>query len=756
MTIRKRNVLLLILLTASCFCKSFSQNSYEYLSGNDLNIVIPTENEREYLKTNPVLTVVCDSDWQPFEYLNKTLDIPQYTGINYFLLKKIASKAGIELKFITTKSYSESLNYFVSGHADILTGYSKFYLNNMSFSAKYTKPLYSMPFVLVSKNKTAPKDGDKISYLLDIFSSRKILEDKYKGNSFYFIKKSSIRELANSIINDECDFAFMNKFDIESLYIPEYYKIIETGIPYDFSFALSESVPEEAISLLNKAIETLTQNEFESIIKTSLVERRYYDHETNLRKRNTTVGLILCIIFVLVITTLIYLYIYISKKRHPRMMDYDETTGIPSFTKFKHDVREKLKTALPNEYFLLSLDVDNFSFINDSYGFNIGNALLIEISQQLMYECKNLDFLLCRFYADNFILFGKNPGFIGIIEEYVFRLTHNTDFIKTFLPENYELTFSSGLYYITDNTIDVSIMIDNANTARRLGKNSSLTHRITEFTKQMSDDSEMKKSITLSMNNAIENKEFEVYFQPKFRFADSVVIGAEALIRWNNPEKGFLSPGTFIPLFEHNGFIQKIDLYVFERVCRFLDSWNHSGPDGTCPHPITISFNLSRFHLYNPNLIKDLTAIQKNYTIAPCQIEVELTESVMFDNKKRLIHIMNQIKDSGFTISVDDFGSGYSSLNLLKDMPADVLKLDKEFLSVDEENEKERIIITSVVNMAKQLNITTVAEGVETAEQSDFLKKIGCDIVQGFYYSKPIQEKPYRELLEKSFLKQKE
>ena len=624
----------------------------------------------------------------------------------------------------------------------------------MSYPAQYTKPLYSMPLVLVSKNKTVPKDGDRIAYLLDIFSNRNIIEKKYNGN-FYFIKKSSIRELASSIINDDCDFAFMNKFDIESLHIPEYYNVIETGIPYDFSYALSDTVPKEAVSLLNKAIDNLSQNEFESIVKTSLVERRFYDHEQKLHKKNITTAIILLCICFLVIAFIIYLYLYISKKRHPRMMDYDETTGIPSFAKFKHDVREKLKTALPNEYFLLSLDVDNFSFINDSYGFNIGNALLIEISQQLLSECKNLDFLLCRFYADNFIIFGKNPGFIGIIEEYVYRLTHNTDFIKTFLPENYELTFSSGVYYVTDNTIDVSIMIDNANTARRLGKNSSLTHRITEFTKQMSDDSEMKKSITLSMNNAIENKEFEVYFQPKFRFKDSVVIGAEALIRWNNPEKGFLSPGAFIPLFEHNGFIQKIDLYVFERVCRFLDKWNHSGPDGTCPHPITISFNLSRFHLYNPNLIRDLTAIQQNYTIAPCQIEVELTESVMFDNKKRLIHIMNQIKDSGFTISVDDFGSGYSSLNLLKDMPADVLKLDKEFLSVDKENEKEKIIIKSVVNMAKQLEITTVAEGVETKEQSDFLKKIGCDIVQGFYYSKPIQEKPYMELLEKSFLNKK-
>ena len=133
MTIRKHRLLLLVLLTASCFCSGFSQNSYENLYNKDLQIVIPSEKEREYLKTNPILTVVCDSDWQPFEYLNQTLDIPQYTGINYLLLKKVASKAGIELKFITTKTYSESLNYFVSGHADILTGYSTCYIHKMSY-----------------------------------------------------------------------------------------------------------------------------------------------------------------------------------------------------------------------------------------------------------------------------------------------------------------------------------------------------------------------------------------------------------------------------------------------------------------------------------------------------------------------------------------------------------------------------------------------------------------------------------------------
>ena len=168
--------------------------------------------------------------------------------------------------------------------------------------------------------------------------------------------------------------------------------------------------------------------------------------------------------------------------------------------------------------------------------------------------------------------------------------------------------------------------------------------------------------------------------------------------------------------------------------------------------PLTISFNLSRYHLYNPNLIKELKDIASKYDIGENRIEVELTESIMFDNQKKLIKVMNEIKKAGFLISVDDFGSGYSSLNLLKSMPADVIKLDKDFLSNAPENQKENIIIQSVIEMAKKLKIKTVAEGVETKLQSDMLKSIGCDIAQGFFYAKPMKESDFLDLLLKNLL----
>ena len=326
-------------------------------------------------------------------------------------------------------------------------------------------------------------------------------------------------------------------------------------------------------------------------------------------------------------------------------------------------------------------------------------------------------------------------------------MTNVDNIVKKYLPPKYQFTFSASIYRIENPLDDIESMISKANLAQKLYKNHFATHRVIEYTSELKESYSWNREITLSMEEAFENKEFEVFYQPKFKFEDETIIGAEALIRWNNPRKGFLPPAKFIPLFEDNGFIEKIDKFVLNNVCNFLEEWNKTKESKS--NPLTISFNLSRYNIYNPNLISDLKQISRSYDIGDNKIEVELTERIMVDNPNRLIKIMDEIKKAGFSVSVDDFGAGYSSLNLLKNMPADVIKLDKDFLSSQEENknQKERIIITSVIEMAKKLNITTVAEGVETKDQCEMLKTSGCDIAQGFYYAKPMQEKLFKEFL---------
>jgi EAL domain-containing protein (putative c-di-GMP-specific phosphodiesterase class I) len=294
-----------------------------------------------------------------------------------------------------------------------------------------------------------------------------------------------------------------------------------------------------------------------------------------------------------------------------------------------------------------------------------------------------------------------------------------------------------------------------------VGKYSPTPSRISFYNEQMSINSEHEKEILFDMNRAFEAGEFIAYYQPKYDFQNEKIIGAEALVRWNHPDKGILEPGYFVPLFERNGFIAKIDLKIFEDVCIFLDKWNKSGKDGKCPYPITISCNLSRFQLYNPAFSDEYLKISSKYQIAPSKIELELTESLMMDNKKRLLKSMNEIKKAGFDISVDDFGSGFSSLALLKDIPASVIKLDKEFFANTEHQakkdgdsknsaERDKIIVNSVIEMAKKLSMRTVAEGVEEKDQAEFLRKMGCDIAQGYLFAKPMSEEEFEMLLKEN------
>ncbi|MEG0115771.1 MAG: EAL domain-containing protein, partial [Hydrogenoanaerobacterium sp.] len=228
---------------------------------------------------------------------------------------------------------------------------------------------------------------------------------------------------------------------------------------------------------------------------------------------------------------------------------------------------------------------------------------------------------------------------------------------------------------------------------------------------------------------------------------DGKIVGAEALIRWNHPQKGLIPPIMFVPIFEKNGFIKKIDLYVFEQTCQMFARWRNAGFGDI---PITVSVNLSRLHIHNTNLAEQLLEITQKYEIDPSLIELELTESMVFYNTVELIDTMHKLKSVGFKISVDDFGSGYSSLNLLKDLPADILKLDKAFLDgleSSDSNNAGQMIIKKIIEMAQCLNLITVAEGVETAEQVKMLTQMGCNIAQGYYYAKPMPMKEFENLL---------
>ena len=278
--------------------------------------------------------------------------------------------------------------------------------------------------------------------------------------------------------------------------------------------------------------------------------------------------------------------------------------------------------------------------------------------------------------------------------------------------------------------------------AQALGQNHNKTEIII-YTDKMHDDISWGNYIKAYVETAITNDEFLVYLQPKFDIDKEVIKGAEALIRWNYKNKEFLSPGRFIPFFEKDGSIGKIDDIVLQKVCAALARWKKEGKP---LYPVSV--NLSRNRLYDRDLISHLTQIVDSYDVEHKLIDFELTESAGYDNTDHMIRILEELQAEGFKISMDDFGTGYSSLSLLTRMPLNTLKIDKSFVdnvSTDREREEDIIVIRHIISLAKELGFTCLAEGAESKNQVDRLKELGCEVIQGYYYSKPIAISEYEK-----------
>lgn len=708
-----------------------------------------TKEELDFVQKHNKLFVAIDPDGEPYEHYDKNLN--SFYGANISILNYLMEKIGIQVVYKKTDSYISSKFLIITGSASLITGNTDL-IQDYQF-VDFSKPIYSVPYILISKNKHEPFKGERIGIgpFSEFFAEE--IYKKYPKDEFIYEEFNSNEKALNCFREGYLDYAIVGSINLLNYPNLPNFSIFPTDIFFEQKIGVSKTISKEFIPILNKAIDSLTNEELSFLLyKGSLYEQSSQLTSNQILKvkslNNSTVILLIILINLFLILSVIFL-VYCILNHSSLSSKYDSISKLSSYNKFEKDAKRLLSKAKTYEYIILSLNVDNFSFINESSGVAKANQLLYEISKKFKQECNNEE-LVCLYYADNFIFLLKNPTFIWLIEDRVYKLTEINSKIKNILPEHFELTFTSSVYYIENQKENIENMINKANLAQKMKRNDFSTHRVIEYTKDIDSQNEWNRYLTLSMNKAIENKEFEVYYQPKFRFSDEKIVGAEALVRWNNPEKGFLLPGKFIPLFELNGFIEKVDKYVFDDVCNFLSKLNSICSQKDDLSQITISFNLSRHHLYNPNLIKELKEIAQKFNIKTSQIEVELTESVMFDNQKKLVKVMNDIKREGFAISVDDFGSGYSSLNLLKDLPADIIKIDKEFLLNVPANDKENIIISSVIEMAKKLKIITVAEGVETKIQSDLLKKVGCDIAQGFYYAKPMPAKEFLSLLKKT------
>ena len=414
---------------------------------------------------------------------------------------------------------------------------------------------------------------------------------------------------------------------------------------------------------------------------------------------------------------------------------YDRLTGLYSKEFFYQKVRERLDSNPDREYFILSSNLENFKLYNDTFGREAGDRMLVRAAESIRAHV-GADGICGRYSADRFLCLRERKKENGLMGK---RCHNGQQAEHDGKIEN--LAVKIGVYEIRDRTISVEQMCDRALLAVESIKGKYDKH-VAVYDDVLRSQLLREKLITDSMETALEEKQFKVYFQPKYSLADDRMMGAEALVRWIHPQWGFMNLGEFIPLFEKNGFIRVLDRYIWESVCEKICEWKKKG------YPILpIAVNVSRADIYQPNLVDIFCDLIKKYDIDPAYLHLEITESAYTESPDQIISTVDKLREKGFVIEMDDFGSGYSSLNMLSQISLDVLKLDMKFIWNEMEKPADQSILNDIINMAHRMHLKVVAEGVETRDQKKRLEAMGCDYGQGYFYAKPMPGQEYEELL---------
>ena len=425
-----------------------------------------------------------------------------------------------------------------------------------------------------------------------------------------------------------------------------------------------------------------------------------------------------------------------DKKTLYNLAFYDTITGHYNWNHLVSFLEMPMDHGI-KDYAFVHFDIKEFRVINEVYGHIAANKVLCNIVKAM----KEADFVYAsaRCHNDNFAMMIKDMSeeeSLSRLQDFFEKLSHLEE------DKNYKIFYRCGLVPMQKAILLGNRVADAGKMAQALGQNHNKTEIII-YTDKMHDDISWGNYIKAYVETAITNDEFLVYLQPKFDIDKEVIKGAEALIRWNYKNKEFLSPGRFIPFFEKDGSIGKIDDIVLQKVCAALARWKKEGKP---LYPVSV--NLSRNRLYDRDLISHLTQIVDSYDVEHKLIDFELTESAGYDNTDHMIRILEELQAEGFKISMDDFGTGYSSLSLLTRMPLNTLKIDKSFVdnvSTDREREEDIIVIRHIISLAKELGFTCLAEGAESKNQVDRLRELGCEVIQGYYYSKPIAISEYEK-----------
>lgn len=435
-----------------------------------------------------------------------------------------------------------------------------------------------------------------------------------------------------------------------------------------------------------------------------------------------------------------------------KLNETDPLTGLMNFTSFTEKLDERLTEMLVDSpVAVVYTDIHHFKYINETYGYKKGDELLKLAAWSMTEGTQDMDILRCRAHADNFVTAAAiSEDFIPTFHKFIYE--HNEKLSKLLQDScpDVRIRIVTGICYVRDASMNSATAIANANLARKIAKKNNSGVPVV-FTDAMMEEIKYQEYLNNELPKAIVNHDLKVYYQPKINCSDDSLYGAEALVRWQTSDGSFIYPDKFIPVFEKNGNITDVDFFVYREVFRYIRGRLDAGL------PVfPISMNVSRAHFRSDRIIPYIDELLEEYSIPHELLEFELTENIYMKNFGKANDFIKNCRNKGIQVSMDDFGSGYSSLNLISALSIDTLKIDKIFLKNDDLSENDKTVIESMIAMAKRLGMKVICEGVETESQMMFLKRSMCDQIQGYYYGKPMDEDSFNKFVEKLFAKNKD
>ena len=720
----------------------------KYYDNSTLQRRTLTREESELLQNN-TLKVAFETGHKFFSYLN---DKGEPDGLLVDLFNYIMLINGVTVEFIP---YSESIPYttnekgvysveYVVQNADIvLSSLGKF--KNYKDKFTLTDTYIEVPFTVIVDKELYYPTSNTTEAKIGIVRNMYMEPSATTGLPFNkkFIIYDDMDLLYQDFNNDKIDGFFIEE---SATYVArenvkrEFFTYASDAVtPY--KLWISNKLGQEYITIANVILDNIHPGKLNEFI---LLEQAKYKEAPNLAetlKANLPL-IIICVILIILGILLLIIFMQKNKQKEIKeLLEVDALTGLMSKYKFINELQISLKTAKPKEYLMLALDIDNFKHFNKVYGNKKADQLLCAIGSVLKENSDSFIYI-CRLQNDNFITLLRNRhttwSSVKQLKEY------NKDFeknVKDNLTEKIislgidtPIYFSVGIYPIIDPTENIPYIIDCTLTAKNYAKR-NFGNSAEIFTEEIRKKQKLENEIIFFMESAVKNKEFFILVQPKVELETGKLVGGEVLVRWKKSDGSFIYPDEFIPLFEKNNFIRTLDYYVLERTCEFISST-------TIELPI-ISINVSISTMLEKDFISKYMLVLEKYSIVPKQLEIELTESVLDFNYLEIIKIIKELKKLGFSIAIDDFGKGASSLARIKEVDMDILKLDKVFIDDNATNEKGKIVLQNIVSLAHALGAKSLAEGVETKVQQEMLIKLGCELAQGYYFDKPLSTEDF-------------